>query len=132
MPSFKIEDFNSEALDCNPLGYHDRHPLHNKNEVFVRRSISDHARAVKLEDFKCLPFSNRRFAALWFECVKPQALFFIIFCLLKSFQDLKKEGFSVNFKILQLPLCCFYAVKTIRSKKDAYLLKKKTTSLKYL
>ena len=30
----------------------DRHPLHNKNEVFVRRSISDHA--FKIFDFKSI------------------------------------------------------------------------------
>ena len=31
-----------EALDCNPSGYHDCHPLLDKNVVFVRKGISDY------------------------------------------------------------------------------------------
>jgi len=61
--AFKIFDFNSEALDCNPLP--------DKNVVFVRRGISNHdchpllcaakqrilllvSYAFKIEDFKSI------------------------------------------------------------------------------
>ena len=65
-----------------------------------------HARAVKIEDFKWGKFSNRRKQALWFFCVKPQALAAIIFCLLKisGKKDRKFETRILTSKKKRVPV----------------------------